>query len=92
MTADYTDDEAIRDVLLSGISDADIRREAMGMDDIQSKPVNEVIAFVEGREMARNATPTSYNFQLKSAACWGHISGYEHTVIYIPRGMDAMLE
>ena len=32
VTADYTD-EAIRDVLLSGISDADIRREAMGMDD-----------------------------------------------------------
>ena len=43
--ADYTD-EAIRDVLLSGISDADIRREAMDMDDIHSKPVNEVIAFV----------------------------------------------
>ena len=51
VTADYTD-EAIHDVLLSGISDADIRREAMGMDDIQSKPVNEVIAFVEGREIA----------------------------------------
>ena len=41
VTADYTD-EAIRDVLLSGISDADIRREPMGMDDIQSKPVNEM--------------------------------------------------
>ncbi len=56
--ADYTD-EAIRDVLLAGISDMDIRREAQCMDDVHSKPVNEVIAFVEGREMARNATPTS---------------------------------
>jgi hypothetical protein len=56
--ADYTE-EAIRDVLLAGISDTDIRREALSMDNIQSKTVNEVIAVVEGREMARNATPTS---------------------------------
>lgn len=58
VTADYTD-EIIRDVLLAGISDMDIRREALGMGDILSKPVNEVISFVEGREMARNATPIS---------------------------------
>ena len=57
-SADYTD-ESIRDVLLSGISDLDIRREALGTDDIQEKSINEVIAFVEGREMARNALPSS---------------------------------
>ena len=56
--ADYTE-EAIRDVLLAGIMDMDIRRDALGATDIQEAPVNEVIAFVEGREMARNATPMS---------------------------------
>ena len=55
---DYTT-ETIRDVLLAGISDLDIRREALSMQDIQKKSINDVIAFVESREMARNATPSS---------------------------------
>ena len=56
--ADYTT-ESVRDVLLAGIADLDIRREALSMNDIQSKSINDVIAFVEGREMARNATPST---------------------------------
>ena len=56
--ADYTT-ETVRDVLLAGIADLDIWREALGTHDIQNKSVNDVIAFVEGREMARNATPTT---------------------------------
>ena len=56
MNADYTD-EAIRDVLLAGTYDMDIRREALSTIGIQEKPVNDVIAFVESREMARNAVP-----------------------------------
>ncbi|KAK3779410.1 hypothetical protein RRG08_015811 [Elysia crispata] len=56
--ADYTT-ETVRDVLLAGIADLDIRREALSTHDIQNKSVNDVIAFVEGREMARNATPTT---------------------------------
>ena len=55
---DYTT-ETIRDVLLSGICDTDIRREALSQQDLQSKSINEVISFVEGREMARNATPAA---------------------------------
>ncbi len=53
----YTND-AIRDVLLNGIADIDIRREALGTTDIQDMPINNVIAFIEGREMARNANPS----------------------------------
>lgn len=55
--ADYTT-ESVRDVLLAGIADLDIRREALCTSGIQNKSINDVIAFVEGREMARNATPT----------------------------------
>ena len=56
--ADYTE-EVIRDVLLAGIADIDIRREALGMKDIQEKSTNDVVAIIESREMARNATPLS---------------------------------
>ena len=54
--AEYKD-ETVKDVLLSGIADTDIRREALSTT--QKKSVNDIIAFVESREMARNATPSS---------------------------------
>ena len=55
---DYTD-HIIRDVLINGIYDSDIRRETLGIPDILTKPVNDVIAIVENKEMARNALPSS---------------------------------
>ena len=57
MQADYTR-ETIKDVLLAGILDLDIRREALSLPNIPKQTVNDIIAFVEGREMARNATPS----------------------------------
>lgn len=55
---DYTD-HIIHDVLVNGIYDADIRRETLGTTDILNKPVNDMIALVENKEMARNALPSS---------------------------------
>lgn len=55
---DYTD-HAIRDVLLNGISDPDIRREVLGTKDVLKTPVNEVMALLENKEMARSALPSS---------------------------------
>ena len=52
----YTDDR-IRDTLLQGIADIDIRREALSVRGIQEHPVTDIIAFVETRETARNANP-----------------------------------
>ena len=57
-SVDYTD-HVIVDVLLSGISDPDIKRDVLGSDSVLSKPVNDVIALVECKEMARNALPNS---------------------------------
>ena len=54
--ADYTE-EVIRDVILAGICDLDIRREALSMPGIQDKATNDVVSIIESREMARNATP-----------------------------------
>ena len=46
------------DVLLNGIADIDIRREALSSENIHDRPINEIIAFVETREIARNASPS----------------------------------
>ena len=54
VTANYTE-EAIRDVLLAGISSEEIRREALSTEGLQQKSVNDIIGFVEGREMAGRA-------------------------------------
>lgn len=51
---DFTD-HILRDVLLAGIYDADIRREMYGIDGILQQPINTVIAMVEKKEMARDA-------------------------------------
>lgn len=48
-------DHIMRDVLLAGIYDADIRREMYGVDKILEQSINEVIATVEKKEMARDA-------------------------------------
>ncbi|KAJ8333519.1 hypothetical protein SKAU_G00415270 [Synaphobranchus kaupii] len=58
VNVDYTD-HIIRDVLVNGIHDSDIRRETLGTPDILEKPVNDVIALVENKEIARNAFPSS---------------------------------
>ena len=55
---DYTD-HVIRDVLLNDLSDFDIRREVLWTKDILTKPINDVIALVENKEMARNALPSA---------------------------------
>ena len=57
-TVNFTD-IIMRDVLIAGISDLDIRRDILGTDAILQRPVNDVISLVESKEMARNALPTS---------------------------------
>ena len=51
---DYTP-EVIKDILLSGIYDHDVRREVLGNSITEDKSVNELIRFVEAKEAARNA-------------------------------------
>ena len=56
-SVDYAD-HVFRDVILNGFYDTDIKREALGIAGILEKPINEVIALVETKEMARNALPS----------------------------------
>ena len=55
LNVDYTD-HMIRDTLLSAILDDEVRRDVVGIDS--SKPINDIIALVESKEMARNAVST----------------------------------
>ena len=50
-------DHMIRDTLLNGIADDEIRREILGSADLLTRAVNEIVALVESKEMARNAVP-----------------------------------
>lgn len=52
---DYCD-EIIRAVLLAGISNTDIKQRVLSVDDIHSRPINQLIAQVEKLEMASAAS------------------------------------
>ena len=57
LKVNYTD-HMIRDTLLNGIADSEIRREILGTADILTTAINDAIALVENKEMARNAIPS----------------------------------
>ena len=58
LDVDFTDC-IIKDVLVAGICDLEIRREVLGMASILSKSINNVVSAVESREMARNSISVS---------------------------------
>ena len=55
-SVDYTE-HIMRDVLVAGIYDAEIRRDILGIESILDKSINDVVGLVEKREMARDAHP-----------------------------------
>ena len=57
-SVDYTD-HMIQDVLINGLSDHDIREDILGMKDILTKAISDIITFVETKEMARNDLPSA---------------------------------
>ena len=47
----------VKDVLIAGIYDIEIRRDVLSMPDILGKTINDIISIVEAKETARNAMP-----------------------------------
>ena len=62
---DYTV-EVIRDVLLAGIGNDDIKQHVLSTEGVAGTSINELVALVEKREMASNAV--SRNWVMSSAA------------------------
>ena len=54
LQVDFTD-EIVKDVLISGLSDDDIRKDVLGWSELDTKTVNDTVIFVESKEMARDA-------------------------------------
>ena len=51
---DFTD-VLVKDVLVTGLVDEDIRRDVFGWTELDAKDVQETVGFIEGKEMAREA-------------------------------------
>ena len=49
----------VKDVLIAGIYDVEIRRDILSTPDILNKSTNDIISLVEAKETARNAMPGS---------------------------------
>ena len=56
LKVNYTN-HMICDTLLNDIADNEVRREILGSADVFTRAVNEIVALVESKEMARNAVP-----------------------------------
>merc|ERR1711911_71369 len=52
---DYTD-AIIKLVALNGIRDPDIKREVLGVSDLRTRDINDLISLVENKEVARDQT------------------------------------
>ena len=71
---DYTDD-IVKHVLLAGIVDEDIKREVLGLPNLDQKSLNDTISLIENKEMAARAMSASY-----SGGGPGHISAAHNKV------------
>ena len=74
-SVDYTE-EMIKTIITTGLSDVDIHREVLGWHELDSKTAIETVAYIETKEMARNAllsasannSLSSYSKQKKNPA------------------------
>lgn len=51
----------VKDVLINGLNDEEIKKEVLGWADVDDKTVEEALSFIEGKEMARDAMKSSDN-------------------------------
>ena len=72
-SVDYTEN-IIRDVLVAGLYDTEIRCDMLGIEGLIDKPTNEVIALVEKKEMACDANVGSASTSAISSRWEGHLS------------------
>ena len=51
---DFTD-IMVKDVVISGLADEDVKKDVLGWSDLDNKTLDETITFIEAKEMARDA-------------------------------------
>ena len=55
---DYTS-MVVKDILISGIEDSDIRKDVLAMPELDSRSDKDIVNFVEEKEIPRNAIQTT---------------------------------
>lgn len=58
-TCTQTVDVIIKDVLISGLSDEEVKMEVFGQHNLDQKTIDQTVHFIEAKEMARSALPRS---------------------------------
>ena len=48
-------DVIVKDVLVAGLVDDDIRKETLGWSELDDKTIDQTVTYIEGKEMARDA-------------------------------------
>ena len=65
-SVDYTD-EMVKYVVISGIADEEIKKEVLGIPDLDEKSLNDTVATIESKEIAARAVATSVTHLQASA-------------------------
>ena len=58
--------EIIRHVVIAGLYDDDVKREVFGLPSAEEIGLNELVKFIEGKEVAREATTVSSSVNVLS--------------------------
>ena len=85
-SVDYKEN-IIRDVLVAGLYDTEIRRDMLGIEGLIDKPTNEVIALVEKKKMTRDANAGSVSTLAISSRREGYLSSLSKNSISPPPGL-----
>ena len=79
---DYSS-KVVRDVLLSGIYDQDIKKDVLGDSTLESKSLNKLVRFVKNKEAARDAAGGGLQAAAAAAA-----SAYKKGAAQRPQGQN----
>ena len=79
---DYSS-KVVRDVLLSGIYDQDIKKDVLGDSTLESKSLNKLVRFVKNKEAARDAAGGGLQAAAAAAA-----SAYKKGPAQRPQGQN----
>ena len=80
LKVNYTD-HMIRSTLLNDIADDEIRREILGSANVLTHAVNEIVALVESKEMARNAVPPTEVISVSAVQLLHHTPTADHKTL-----------
>ena len=87
---DYTSN-VIKDIVVLGIADADIQKDVLAWEELDAKNDLEVVAFIESKELARNAWVSSQSSAAAASSNAAAISSYRRDKNHVDKSLDSKL-